>query len=222
MDSARYRPSRRDTRQRRSIAAGPRHTPPGFDFTLYIRAVCHDMVRRLPQLQHIDLRRVAISFSQARKSVAHGLQAALTPMRFEGGRSYTVRRGRRLGVQQIVDTDGNEMLYLLSFYLPRFMNQAFEEKLVTVLHELWHISPHFDGDLRRLPGRCYVHSHSEQEYDAAMAQLARQWLALHPPPELYAFLRKTFVDLQHEHGQVFGTRIAAPKLIPLDPPASSP
>ena len=31
-----------------------------------------------------------------------------------------------------------------------FLDQTFEEKLVTVFHELYHISPAFDGDLRRL------------------------------------------------------------------------
>ncbi|NIN76707.1 MAG: hypothetical protein GTO26_02665 [Planctomycetales bacterium] len=216
MDSIRKRPA---SPQRQPPAGNaPPHPgrPGGFDFTERIRAVCQDMVTRLPPLQHIDLRRVAISFCQARKAVPHGLQAALTPMRFEGGRTYTVRRGRRLGVQQIVDHQGVEMLYLLSFYLPRFQNLVFEEKLVTLLHELWHISPQFDGDLRRLPGRCYVHSSSEQQYDAAMARLAHQWLARQPPPELYAFLHKSFTQLQQEQGPVFGTRIAAPKLICLD------
>jgi hypothetical protein len=53
-----------------------------------------------------------------------------------------------------------------------------------------------------------------------MARLARQWLALNPPPQLYAFLSKSFTQLRREHGQVFGTRIPAPKLISLDVPAS--
>ena len=42
----------------------------------------------------------------------------------------------------------------MSFYLPRFCDQSLDEKLSTVMHELWHISPAFDGDIRRLPGRC--------------------------------------------------------------------
>lgn len=203
--------------------SGQRSTPTihrtgraGFDFTRHIRIVCHDMVTRLPELGHIDMQRVAISFSQTRKPVSHGLQAALTPMRFEGGQRWTTRRGRRLGVQQILDAAGNEMLYLLSFYMPRFQNQPFQEKLITILHELWHISPQFDGDLRRHSGRCYVHTHSERQYDAAMAELARRWLALRPPREFYAFLYSSFPQLAQQHGGVFGTKIPAPKLIPID------
>ena len=41
------------------------------------------------------------------------------------------------------------------------METPFEEKLTTVFHELYHISPMFDGDIRRLEGRYHVHSHSQ-------------------------------------------------------------
>ena len=82
------------------------------------------------------------------------------------------------------------MLYLLSFYLPRFLNHSFEEKLTTVIHELWHISPSFNGDLRRLPGRCYAHGSSEREYHKQMEALAAKWLSLDPPADVHRFLRQ--------------------------------
>ncbi|REJ67552.1 MAG: hypothetical protein DWQ31_10600 [Planctomycetota bacterium] len=172
------------------------------------------MIARLPELKHIDLDRVAISFNQARKAVGHGLQATLTPMRFEEGRLWTVRGGRRYTAQRLYGPDGREFLYILSFYLPRFLNHRLEEKLVTILHELWHISPRFNGDLRRHAGRCYVHTRSEREYDAAMARLARKWLSLDPPHEVYGFLHASFAQLQRRHGRIFGTKIPHPRLIP--------
>ena len=66
----------------------------------------------------------------------------------------------------------------LAIALPalRFMDVDFEEKLVTIFHELWHVSPRFDGDLRRHPGRCYMHTGSQKDYDAQMLRLARRWL----------------------------------------------
>jgi len=200
----------------------PRRATVGFDFTHRVRVVCADMIARLPELSHIDLPRVAISFSQARKAVGHGLQATLTPMRFEQGRLWTERNGRRYTCQRLYDDDGQEFLYILSFYLPRFLNHRLEEKLVTILHELWHISPAFDGDLRRHPGRCYVHSQSEREYDEAMARLANKWLAAEPPTKVYDFLQLSFDDLQQRYGRVFGTKIPNPRLIPYSPSAEIP
>ena len=187
----------------------------GFDFTRHIRAVCADAVCRLPELAHIDLARVAISFSQARRRVSYGLQASLTPLRFHEGTLTTRRRGREYTVERVTDSEGREMLYILTIYLPRFLDAPFREKLVTLFHELWHISPDFNGDLRRHHGRCYAHSHSHREYDERMGELADRWLALAPPEELYSFLQLGFDDLQRLYGGVHGCRIRRPKLLPM-------
>ncbi len=187
----------------------------GFDFTAHARCLCDDMVRRLPELRHIDLCRVAVGFSQTRKTAAGGLYASLTPMRFAGGRAETVRRGRKWRIQRLLDSFGREMLYVLNFYLPRFLDLPFRDKLTTVTHELWHIGPRFDGDLRRFRGRCYAHSGSQRRYDAQAARLVDQWLSLDPPESVYEFLRGTFQDLIRRCGRVVGQRVRAPRLIPL-------
>ncbi len=205
MHSPRQGPLRRDPAQLR-----------GFDFTLHVRRLCDDLVHRLPELGHVDLRRVAIGFAQTRKAVDHGLYASLTPMRFAGGTRETFRHGRRWTVQRLVDSSGREMLYLLSFYLPRFLNQTFRHKLTTVIHELWHISPRFDGDLRRFDGRCYAHSGSQKAYDAQVERLADRWLALEPPAAVYEFLRHDFRELTRRYGRVYGTKIRTPKMIPVE------
>lgn len=200
------------TRRRSPVGAG-------FDFTLHIRRLAADVTTRLPELSHIDLARVAIRFCQARKAVRHGLWASLTPLRFHSGALTMTRRGRTWAVQRVHDEEGREMLYLLSFYLPRFMNLPPREKLATVIHELWHISPRFDGDLRRHPGRCYAHTHSQNSYDRQMHALAEKWLALGPPAELHAFFEDDFCQLERRHGQVFGTKIPTPKLVRVPNPS---
>ena len=124
-------------------------------------------------------------------------------------------RGRNYGVDSVCDDQGREYLYILSFYLPRFMTTSLEEKLSTIVHELWHISPEFNGDLRRHEGRCYAHGPSQREYDAQMDRLAQNWLALDPPEHLYEFLQGDFQELVDEHGKVTGTHWPAPKLVPL-------
>ncbi len=181
----------------------------GFDFTGHMRRLCADIVRRLPQLTHIDLSRVAISISQARKPGPYGLQASLTPMRFADGRPVEKRRGRYYKSQVLLDVHGTEMLYILSFCLPRFMDVDLREKLTTVLHELWHIGPQFDGDIRRHEGRCYAHSGSKRNYDREMEKMVEDWLACRPPLELYQFLEYDFAQLQRIYGRVYGVRYAA-------------
>jgi predicted metallopeptidase len=185
----------------------------GFDFTVHVRRLCIGIVERLDEFSHIDMSRVAIRTCQVRQTGRFGMQASLTPLRFAGGAMETTRRRRRWTIERMFDPSGREMLYLLSFYLPRFLDYPFEEKLATVCHELWHIGPAFDGDLRRHAGRCYAHGHSTREYHEGMRQLAAAWLALNPPVELYEFLRCDFRQLRERFGTVYGARIATPKLI---------
>jgi hypothetical protein len=186
----------------------------GFDFTAAIRSVCIDMERRLPELSHIEMPRVAIGMCQTRNGALHGVFATLTPLRFAGGRLEKAVRGRRHRIQPLVNSAGQEFLYLLNFYLPRFLNLSLEEKLSTIVHELWHIGPLFDGDLRRHAGRCYAHGTSQREYDSQMDRLTRQWLARDPPHDLYDFLQATFEELAAEFGGVCGERWPTPKLVP--------
>ena len=186
-----------------------------FDFTRRMQSICSDMTLRLDELRHIDAERVAVCFCQARKRVDHGMFASLTPLRFAGGALTTRRRGREYTLQRLVHASGHEMLYVLSFYLPRFMDQSFREKLITIVHELWHISPHFNGDIRRHAGRCYAHTGSQKNFDAHADGLAQRWLALNPPEELWSFLKGSFDDLIRENGRIVGVKIRRPKLIPV-------
>lgn len=187
----------------------------GFDFTAHMNALCTDMTTRSSEMSHIRMEAVCVTFSQARKRHLHGLQASLTPLRFEGGSLVGKHNGRRYRVQRLFGKNGVEYLYLLTFYLPRFMDLSLEEKFITIFHELWHIGGNFDGDLRRHPGRCYVHTESEREYDAEMARKASRYLELGPPPALYQFLRVGFDELVRRHGNVYGSRVTQPKLIPV-------
>jgi predicted metallopeptidase len=186
------------------------------DISKRMRAICEDMVARLPELAHVDMSRVAVAFSKARKPVMYGTYASLTPLRFEGGAETGRRRGKLYRMQSLLDASGREMLYILRFCLPRFLDLDLREKLITVLHELWHISPEFNGDIRRHAGRYHAHTHSQAEYDAQMGALADRWLALQPPEELWEFLRLDFRQLAIRHGRILGVRIRRPRLIPLE------
>lgn len=173
------------------------------------------MTRRVAELSHIDMRLVAVGFRQARVKATHGVHASLTPLRFEQGTERKKLRGRWYACPRLVGDDGVERLYLLQFYLPRFMDVPLEEKLTTIAHELWHISPQMDGDLRRMEGRCYAHGHSQKAFDAHAARLARAWLAADPPAGLYEFLEPSFAELATQHAGVTGVRYTVPKLAPI-------
>lgn len=187
----------------------------GFDFCRAAQRLCEDICRRHAAFQHIRMDEVAVTYAQTRSPVEWGMQAKLTPMRFAGGASWE-KRGRRIWTVQRVYSHGREMLYILTFYLPRFLNLSFEEKLITVFHELYHIGPEFDGDIRRFDGPCYMHTGSQKAYDRQMEVFAREYLGMRPHEDLLQFLKYDFQQLQNRCGAVMGRRINVPRLIPLD------
>jgi len=185
-----------------------------FHITRALSELCDDVSRRIPAFRHVDMRRVMVTFVRCRNTLNWGFQAKLTPLRFEGGATAERRRSHTYRIQRYYVGD-LEMLYVLTFYLPRFLNQTFEEKLVTIFHELYHVCPRFSGDIRRFDGTYCVHSHSQKEYDAQMAIYAREYLAMRPPARLFDFLKLNFGQLEARYGSVVGVTAPAPKLIPI-------
>ncbi len=187
---------------------------PPFDFSARMRTLCRDIADRCPTLGNIDPALILIAFTASRSKSRTGLLARVTPLRTENGATLTRRRGTLYRIQRYL-VDGIEQRYILTFCLPRFLNQTFEQKLITVFHELYHIGPEFDGDLRRHAGRCRYHTHSKTGYDAHMAELVQAYLAHHPDPALFHFLHSNFEPLWRRHGGIYGVCIPQPKLIPV-------
>src|SRR5262249_2481292 len=213
---------RAPSRPRNAPAEPPPNLPTGapdqpFDFCGHIQRLCADIALRCEALRHVNVARMLFAVTQARNGHAHGLQARVTPLRFREGRMTRQRRGVTYQVQQYV-VGARDLLYLVTFCLPRFLDLDFDEKFITLFHELFHISPAFDGDLRRHGGRYSIHSHSQRRYDQHMAQLARAYLNNGADPALHGFLRLNFAQLERRHGSVVGVVVPRPKIIPVAPP----
>jgi len=185
-----------------------------FDYTAAIAAVCSDICFRVPELRHIDMSRVAVGFSQTKNSEPFGIFASTTPLRFENGEPCYQSRGRTWTVQRHFRPDGVEYLYILYFYVPRFIELSLSQKLDTIVHELYHVNPLFNGDLRRFAGRRFAHG-SRKRYDQIVSRLVQQWLKHDPPSDLWDFLCYNYKDLVAKYGKPSGTRIPTPRIIPV-------
>jgi hypothetical protein len=186
-----------------------------FHFTHRMGILCNDICQRVPLFAHIDPAQVLVTFIRCRNERSWGLQARLVPLRFRGGKLTEIRGKYRYRVQQVF-VDKTEIKYVLSFYLPRFLNQSFDEKLITVIHELYHICPEFSGDIRRLSGEDPIHGGSQKQYDRQMADIAREYLRTKPPRHMYDFLRLPFTQIERYFGEIVGLQIPTPKLIPIE------
>ncbi len=192
------------------LATGPAAT--AFDFCGHVRRLLHDIVARCQPLGHVDVSRLLVGVTRARNGRAHGLQARVTPLRFSRGELVRRRWGAAYQVQRYFLGD-HEFYYLLTFCLPRFLNQEFSDKFITLFHELYHIGPECRGDLRRPGGGRRLHAPNRRKYDEDMAALAREYLAARPEPALHDFLRLNFAQLQHRHGAVAAVVVPHPRIV---------
>jgi hypothetical protein len=185
------------------------------NLTATLERIIADMVGCLEELSHIEPARLLVSVARSRQGARHRILARIHPLRFQGGERSQVRsRGRQryLLTMPRVDHRGDDALYLIYFHLPRFLELPFRQKLVTILHELYHISPAFDGDLRRFPGRTYAHGSSRQKYDRLMGDLADRYLGLRPSPPELAILDMGHEELRQRYPLIVGRTLPAPRI----------
>jgi predicted metallopeptidase len=138
------------------------------------------------------------------------MYASVMPLRFQGGERTVTKRGKTFAMPEVTHKD-REILYLVYFALPRFQNLDFNTKLTTVFHELYHIGPKFNGDIRRFRGKNYAHGHSRKVFNALVSKFADEYMAMPGAEERTAFLRMSFGELCAVHGSVVGTKARPPK-----------
>jgi len=179
-----------------------------------LERLIRDITARCPELQHVVPERLLVCVSSGRPGVGGSL-AKIHPLRFAGGeKSMTSRRGRRrvLCTMPTITHQGEEILYVVYFLVPRFLELPFREKLITVFHELYHISPACDGDIRRFPGRNYAHGSSTKSYNALMGMLVDAYLERLPELSRPSFLEGNLAALRERHGAIVARRLQAPRI----------
>ena len=183
------------------------------NFSTRMRALATDVVARTPEFGHVRLDSVVFSISHANVDALHGQFGKIIPMRFEGGSDVKVVKQRWYRMPKVLDGD-REILYAIYFCMPKYMNLPFEDKLLTLFHEMYHISPAFNGDIRRFPGRNYAHGDSTEAFNATVRGLVNAWLASDPDIDSYAFLTPNADEFFAGYDEIVYQRVRMPKLIP--------
>ena len=181
-----------------------------FDFSDAMERLIGHIRVSCGEFAHIEPERMVIACMQTRSPGPHGIFASVQPLRFKGGSETMVRRGRTYAMPEI-RRRGKEIFYIVYFALPRFMNMKFDAKLAAVFHELYHVSPEFNGDIRRFEGKYYAHGKSKKAYNEFVGKLSKEYLKLPGALEHTEFLRSDFKGLDKQFGGVSGLRVRSPK-----------
>lgn len=183
-----------------------KNSVPGFDFTGNMTMLVDDIVKTHPFFKHIRINEILVAISPSNGNRS-GVVAKLRPMLFEGGSRTKVVRGIEFEAPQVI-IKGNNILYIVYFHLPRFLNHGDQKtKLATVLHELHHISPLFNGDIRRYSGKNYAHGNSRKDFDDLISIYTDEYIQSTSHPELSSFLKYKYSELKRKYGAICGDMI---------------
>jgi predicted metallopeptidase len=182
-----------------------------FDYTGALEVLIREIVGRVGEFGHIDPDRVLMACARSRDNGPAGAYAKIVPMRFEAG-ARERRVGRHTWEMPALTHQGRELLYLIYFFMPRFGDLPYRQGLETVVHELYHINPRFDGDIRRFPGRNYAHGSSQKRFNATVARLTDEYLAAGEPAAA-RFLQMTTAELRQAQGSLVGRTVPLPKAV---------
>ncbi|MGB8931607.1 MAG: putative metallopeptidase [Anaeromyxobacteraceae bacterium] len=148
--------------------------------TLAVKRLIRDAAARLPELAHVRASRVLVVAGEARRSS----RATLWPAH---GSSRTVGSGR---ARPAVRVKGREILYVITLRPLWFRDSTAEERVRTVLHELYHASTRFDGTLHR--GRRHEQL-PQSAYARRIDGLTQRYLAAAPHEILAPFSHRGLV-----------------------------
>jgi predicted metallopeptidase len=138
------------------------------NLTLAVKRLMRDAAARLPELSHVRASRVLVVAGEARRASRATIRGAAS---------------RRASAPR-VRLRGREIRYVITLRPLWFLASSPEERITTVLHELWHASTRFDGRLHR--GRTHARL-PLAAFQRRVRALRDRYLAEAPPALLAAF-----------------------------------
>ncbi len=136
---------------------------PEINLSEVLQHLIHYISLKNPSFSHIDARCITVCISSGRNGRG-GICGKLVPLRFQDGHRV-IRHRNTLYRMPDVSRNGVPQLYIIYFYMPRFFDRDARDKLRIIFHELYHISPSFNGDIRRMAEKKSAHGHSREAFD---------------------------------------------------------
>ncbi len=152
--------------------------------TLAVRRLVRDLAVRLPEFAHVRASRVLVVAGEARRAS----RATVRPAHFKETRR---RAGAGERTKPLIRVKGRKILYVVTLRPLWFRASTPEQRIGTILHELYHCSTRFDGTLHR--GRRHEKLPLAR-YNRKIRALLDRYLAEAPPEIVRPFSAEGIVS----------------------------
>ncbi|HNX24413.1 MAG TPA: putative metallopeptidase [Spirochaetota bacterium] len=176
-------------------------TGDSINLTDILTLIIHDMVELTEEFKCFDLNKILICCASNRKDFRGATYGKLLPLRFKDGSEIIKHNGRFYTIPK-VKVNNMEILYIIYFYIPKFFNLSAKDKVNVMFHELFHINPEFNGDIRRMGKFKAAHGHSRKSFEEKYIEYADTFFEKIEDTPYYNFLKMNSEDIQKEFKKI--------------------
>lgn len=166
-----------------------------------LEILTHDIIKAVPEFSHIDNSRILFSLKNSPKNSDNDYYAEVKCL---SNNSYDFVSDGRITKHYYSDCllkNGIPAFYLIEYTVPSFIDLTLREKICTIMHELYHISPLFNGELRLFNGKNCLHGPCPEKFDEYMYYLSDIFLAKYK--NLDELFKLNYLEITNKHGDLF-------------------
>jgi predicted metallopeptidase len=171
------------------------------NLTDVLTLIIHDMVKSTEEFKSFDLNKILICCASNRKDFRGATYGKLLPLRFKDGSEIIKHNGKFYTIPKVKMND-IEILYVIYLYIPKFFNLSAKDKVNVMFHELYHINPGFNGDIRRMGEFKSAHGHSRKAFEEKYIEYADVFFDKIKDMPYYNFLQMNSDEIQAQFKKV--------------------
>lgn len=141
------------------------------NLTDVLTLIISDIISYTEEFYNFDLNKILICCASNRKDFNGATYGKLLPLKFQNGSDVIKHRGHFYTIPKLI-INNYEILYIIYFYMPKFFNLSAKEKINVIFHELYHINPSFNGDIRRMGDFKKAHGYSKKKFEEKYIEYA--------------------------------------------------
>ena len=181
------------------------------DLSQFLKELIYIISSRYQSFSHIQTDNILVTMATNRKNSRRSMTfGKCVPLKFEEGRSTKTYRGRKIAIPTVIIDEIN-ILYLIVFYKPKFFDLPLEQKIKVIFHELYHVSPQFNGDIRRFGKRKAAHGASREKYDSLFQEEMNDFIHFIKQTKYAKILNLNYKQIHKKFGSVKYLRMKIPK-----------
>ncbi len=177
--------------------------------------ITHEMILRTEEFRGYDINRMLLCCASNRSDSRGGIYGKLVPLKFEDGSDIINFRGRLYTIPKIIHNN-IEIRYLIYYYNPKFFDLPAKEKVNVMFHELYHINPDFNGDIRRMGKFKKAHGHSKKSFEKKYLDYSEDFYTFVKDTPYHAFLEMNTKDLKNSFNKISYRRVKTIKPVLLE------